>query len=298
LQIFQIDGYNLYGIEVGSYCLLIRIYTIFTDIPIMNALKRNNVVVFGDGESVMMFAHGFGCDQNMWRYVWPAFKDNYKIVLFDHVGAGNSDVSAYSYTKYDTLDGYAQDIIELSKELNISNMIFVGHSVSAIIGLIAAGIAPELFKSLILVSPSPSYINEDDYVGGFSRSEIEELLDAMSNNHLGWSMAMAPVIMGNPDRKELGTELANSFCKTDPEIAKHFAKTTFLSDKRDLLSDTHLPSLILQCSSDVIAPIEVGHYMHEHMPNSKLVIMHATGHCPNLSAPEETVAAIKAYLHG
>ncbi len=264
----------------------------------MNALKRNNVVVTGTGESVMMFAHGFGCDQNMWRYVWPAFKDDYKIVLFDHVGAGNSSLSAYSYKKYDTLDGYAQDIIEISEELNISDMIFVGHSVSAVMGLIAAGIAPGLFKSMVLVSPSPSYINQDGYVGGFSRSEIDELLEAMNNNHLGWSTTMAPVIMGNPERKELGTELANSFCKTDPEIARHFASTTFLTDKRHILPDTKVPALILQCSSDVIAPVEVGHYMHEHMPNSKLVILDATGHCPNLSAPEETVAAIKAYLHG
>ncbi|WP_316794108.1 alpha/beta hydrolase [Pedobacter frigoris] len=275
-----------------------QINVIFTDMPVMNALKRNNVVVTGTGESVMMFAHGFGCDQNMWRYVWPAFKDDYKIVLFDHVGAGNSSLSAYSYKKYDTLDGYAQDIIEISEELNISDMIFVGHSVSAVMGLIAAGIAPGLFKSMVLVSPSPSYINQDGYVGGFSRSEIDELLEAMNNNHLGWSTTMAPVIMGNPERKELGTELANSFCKTDPEIARHFASTTFLTDKRHILPDTKVPALILQCSSDVIAPVEVGHYMHEHMPNSKLVILDATGHCPNLSAPEETVAAIKAYLHG
>ncbi len=247
---------------------------------------------------MMMFSHGFGCDQNMWRFIYPAFQADYKIVMFDHVGAGNSDLSAYSYKKYDNLEGYAQDIVEIGKELNIKNMVFVGHSVNAVMGLIAAGIAPELFKSLILVSPSPSYINQDGYIGGFNKSEIEELLESLDNNHLGWSMAMAPVIMGNPDRKELGEELANSFCKTDPDIAKHFARTTFLTDKRDILEHTKIPSLILQCSNDVIAPVEVGHYMHGLMPDSKLVILNATGHCPNLSAPEETIAAISSYLHG
>jgi len=263
----------------------------------MNVIERNNVIIKGTGEKVMMFAHGFGCDQNMWRFVYPAFGADYKIILFDHVGAGSSDLSAYSYKKYNSLDGYANDIIEIANTLGVKDMVFVGHSVSAVMGLIAAGIAPELFKYLILVSPSPSYINQDDYIGGFNRAEIEELLESLNNNHLGWSMAIAPVIMGNPDRKELGDELSNSFCKTDPEIAKHFARTTFLTDKRDILQHAKVPSLILQCSNDIIAPVEVGHYMHELMPNSKLVIMNATGHCPNLSAPEETIAAINSYLH-
>ncbi|MGN8059507.1 alpha/beta fold hydrolase [Pedobacter sp. 22163] len=264
----------------------------------MNVIERNNVIVKGAGEKVMMFAHGFGCDQNMWRFVYPAFEADYKIILFDHVGAGGSDLSAYSYEKYNNLNGYAQDIVEIANTLDFRDMVFVGHSVSAVMGLIAAEIAPELFKCLILVSPSPSYINQDDYVGGFNRAEIEELLESLDNNHLGWSMAMAPVIMGNPNRKELGDELSNSFCKTDPEIAKHFARTTFLTDKRDILDKTNVPALILQCSNDVIAPVEVGHYMHRHMPGSKLVVMDATGHCPNLSAPEETIANMISYLNG
>lgn len=263
----------------------------------MSAIKRNNVVINGNGENVIMFAHGFGCDQNMWRYVYPAFQDNYTTVLFDHVGAGNSDLSAYSFQKYDELEGYAEDIVEIAKELNIKDAVFVGHSVSAIMGLIAANKAPDIFKSLILIGPSPSYINQGDYIGGFSSSEIDELLESMNNNHLGWSMAMAPVIMGNPEREELGKELANSFCKTDPEIAKHFAKTTFLTDKRDILKHTKVPVLILQCSNDIIAPLEVGHYMHKQIENSKLVVMKATGHCPNLSAPEETIAAIRSFLN-
>ncbi|MCY0969223.1 alpha/beta fold hydrolase [Chryseobacterium wangxinyae] len=263
----------------------------------MSVLKRNNVTIKGNGENVMLFAHGFGCDQNMWRYVSPAFQDNYTTVLFDHVGAGNSDLSSYSFEKYDELEGYAKDIVEIANELNLKNVVFVGHSVSALMGLIAAKIKPDLFKSLVLVSPSPSYINQDDYVGGFSRSEIEELLESLNKNHLGWSATMAPVIIGNPDRKDLNEELTNSFCKTDPEIAKHFARTTFLSDKRDILPETNIPVAILQCSNDVIAPVEVGHYMHQQIPESKLVIMNATGHCPNLSAPEETIAAIRNFLN-
>ena len=263
----------------------------------MSVTKRNNVIIKGKGKQVMLFAHGFGCDQNMWRYVTPAFEDTYQIVLFDHVGAGASDLKAYSKAKYDTVEGYADDIIEIARELNLKEMIFVGHSVSALMGIIAAQKAPELFKSLILVGPSPSYINDGDYVGGFTRPQIDELLESLDQNHLGWSMTMAPVIMGNAERKELGEELANSFCRTDPDIAKHFARTTFLTDKRNILSTSTKPALILQCSNDVIAPIAVGEYMHRNMPDSKLVIMKATGHCPNLSAPEETIAAIRDFLN-
>ena len=263
----------------------------------MNIHKRNNITIKGTGKNVIFFAHGFGCDQNMWRYVAPAFQDKYTTVLFDHVGAGNSDLSAYSFTKYDRLEGYAEDIVEIARELKISNAIYVGHSVSAVMGIIAAKMAPEIFGKLVLVAPSPSYINDEDYVGGFKRSEIDELLESMNDNHLGWSATMAPVIMGNPEREELGQELTNSFCKTDPEIAKHFARTTFLTDKRDILRDSKVPVLILQCSHDVIAPVEVGHYMHKQMDGSQLVIMNATGHCPNLSAPEETIAAIIDFLN-
>lgn len=263
----------------------------------MNITKRNNVTIRGKGEQTMMFVHGFGCDQNMWRYIVPAFEDQYRTILIDHVGAGGSDLSCYNVEKYSVLDGYASDIIEVLKDTGVTNVVFVGHSVSALIGIIAAQKAPELFDRLILIGPSPSYINDVDYIGGFTRPQIEELLDSMDNNHLGWSMAMAPVIMGNPDRKELGTELANSFCRTDPAIAKHFARVTFLTDKRSILSDTQTPSLILQCSSDVIAPLEVGHYLHKHLKQSKLVIMKATGHCPNLSAPEETINEMKKYLN-
>ena len=213
---------------------------------IMNVSKRNNVFVNGKGEQPIMFAHGFGCDQNMWRYVAPAFEEKYKVVLFDYVGAGNSDLSAFVPEKYEQLEGYADDIIEIANELELNNIILVGHSVSALISIIASKKAPELFASLVLVGPSPCYINDGDYIGGFTRSQIEELLESLDENHLGWSMAMAPVIMANPDRKELGEELANSFCRTNPSIANHFARTTFLSDKREILSSVTVPTLIFR----------------------------------------------------
>ncbi len=263
-----------------------------------NLIQRNHIVVRGEGTMPMMFSHGFGCDQNMWRLVVPAFEKDYKVVLFDHVGSGQSDLSAYSKEKYAKLDGYANDIIEIAQGLNLNNIIFVGHSVSAMIGVIAAIQNPDLFKALILVGPSACYINDGNYTGGFTKQEIDELLLSLDRNHLGWSMTMAPVIMGNPDRKELGDELSNSFCRTNPEIAKEFARTTFLSDCRHLLKANTIPALILQCSDDVIAPVEVGEYVHKSMNQSEYVLMKATGHCPNLSAPEETIAAIKNYLTG
>jgi sigma-B regulation protein RsbQ len=262
----------------------------------INNIKRNNVIVSGNGTQAMMFAHGFGCDQHMWRYVAPAFENDYKVVTFDHVGAGGSDLDCFVPEKYEQLEGYASDIVEIIRDLNMREIIFVGHSVSAVIGILAFHQAPELFKSLILVAPSPSYIDDGDYTGGFSRPQIDELLESLDNNHLGWSMAMAPVIMGNSDKQELGNELAQSFCRTDPAIAKHFARATFLSDKRWVLPSVNIPTLILQCAEDVIAPAAVGDYMHDQIAGSTLVKMKATGHCPNLSAPEETVAAIKEFL--
>jgi sigma-B regulation protein RsbQ len=262
----------------------------------LNILARNNVKISGSGTTPLLFAHGFGCDQQMWRYVTPAFEETHRIILFDHVGAGNSDLASYDETKYKDLEGYADDILEIIHALELKDVILVGHSVSAIIGIIAAIRQPALFRALVLVAPSPSYINDKDYHGGFEREEIDQLLESLDNNHLGWSMSMAPVIMGNADRKELAEELANSFCRTDPDIAKHFARTTFLSDRRELLNQCEVPSLILQCSDDVIAPATVGDYMQQHLKNSTLVRMKATGHCPNLSAPEETIRAIKEYL--
>ena len=244
----------------------------------------------------MVFAHGFGCDQNMWRLVAPAFEDRYRTILFDHIGAGESDLSAYNPTKYASLDGYADDLVELCRELGVARGVFVGHSVGAMIGILAANKAPGLFDRLVLVGPSPRYIDDGAYVGGFSAAQIDELLEFFDNNHLGWSQAMAPVIMGNPDRPELGEELTNSFCRTDPEIAKRFARTTFLSDNRADLSKVTVPCLVLQCSDDVIAPQAVGEYVHHSLADSELVLLDAVGHCPNLSAPEATITAMRAFL--
>jgi sigma-B regulation protein RsbQ len=263
---------------------------------IVSALKRNNVKVIGSGERALVLAHGFGCDQNMWRFIVPAFASDFKVVTFDQVGAGGSDLSAYSKEKYSSLQGYADDLLEICHELALENIVYVGHSVSAMIGVLAAAVYPQVFSKLVLVGPSPRYINDGDYVGGFTASQIEELLEFMDSNHMGWSVAMAPSIMGNPDRPELGEELANSFCRTDPEIAKHFARTTFTSDNRADLPRVITPALILQCSDDIIAPLAVGDYVHQHLANSRLVVMRATGHCPNLSAPDETIAAIRSFV--
>ena len=260
-------------------------------------LTRNNVHVSGNPSGQpMLFAHGFGCDQNMWRWVVPAFEKDYRIVLFDYVGSGKSDVGAYDEERYSTLDGYAQDVLDVMEALDLRDVIFVGHSVSSMIGLLAAKRAPERFNRMIMVGPSPRYINDTDYVGGFERADIEGLLDLMDRNYIGWASFLAPVIMKNPDRPELQQELEESFCSTDPKIARRFAETTFFADNRADLADAPVPSLILQCAEDAIAPVEVGNYLYRSMPGSTLRLMKATGHCPHVSHPEETIEAIQEYL--
>jgi sigma-B regulation protein RsbQ len=266
---------------------------------VANVLERNRVSVRGVPEGrPILFAHGFGCDQEMWRYVAPDFEVDHRVVLFDHVGSGKSELSAYDPEKYGTLRGYAVDVVDICRELGLTDVVFVGHSVSSMIGVLAYHLAPELFGALVMIGPSPRYVDDGEYVGGFSRNDIIGLLDALDSNHLGWSAQMAPVIMGNPDRPELGEELTNSFCRTDPEIAREFARVTFLSDNRADLTGIDVPTLVLQCSDDVIAPEAVGRYVHEHVPGSTLTHLQATGHCPNLSAPEETTSAIRAFLSG
>jgi sigma-B regulation protein RsbQ len=262
----------------------------------MSVRKRNNVKIRGRGTQPMIFAHGFGCDQNMWRWVVPAFENEYRIVLFDHVGSGASDLSAYDRARYGTLDGYTSDLLEICEAEGLTGAIFVGHSVSAIIGVLAAIRQPDRFDKLVLIGPSPRYINDDGYVGGFAREDIDGLLEYLDSNYLGWATSMAPLVMGNPDRPELGAELTASFCRTDPEIARQFARVTFLSDNRADLPKLRKPALVLQCSEDAIAPTEVGEYVNANLVDSRLVLMRATGHCPNLSAPDETVAAMKAFL--
>ncbi|MFD5099678.1 alpha/beta fold hydrolase [Streptomyces albidochromogenes] len=265
----------------------------------MDIDRRNNVTVIGNphGPAVVL-AHGFGCDQNMWRLTVPALVDDYRVVLFDYVGSGRSDLSAFSEDRYASLDGYAQDVVQVCDALDLRDATFVGHSVSAMIGVLAAGMAPERIGALVMVAPSPRYIDDDGYRGGFSAQDIDELLVSLESNYLGWSAAMAPMIMGNEDRPELGEELTNSFCATDPDMARVFARTTFLSDSRDDLKSVRVPTLVLECTQDVIAPREVGAFVHRAIPGSKLVTLDATGHCPHLSAPEATNGAITGFLAG
>ena len=262
----------------------------------LNISARNNVRSFGKGRQPMLFAHGFGCDQHMWRFITPAFENDFRIILFDYVGAGHSDLSAYNPQRYQSLEGYALDVLEIMEELQLKDVIFVGHSVSSMIGLLAALAKPEYFSDIIMVGPSPCYINDKGYTGGFERKDIESLLDTMEKNYIGWANFLAPAIMGNKDRPELGEELTESFCSTDPVIARQFAKATFFSDNRNDLPKLSVPSLILQCSEDIIAPQAVGEYVHRNVKNSQLRLMKATGHCPHMSEPEETISLIKQYL--
>jgi sigma-B regulation protein RsbQ len=258
--------------------------------------RTNNVTVTGRADGpVVMLAHGFGCDQNLWRLIVPGLAQDFRVVLFDHVGAGHSDLSAWEPGRYATLDGYADDVLRICAELELPPVVFVGHSVSAMIGVLAAVRDPARFAKLILVGPSPRYIDDGGYLGGFSQADIDELLDSLESNYLGWSAAMAPVIMGNPERPELAGELENSFCRTDPAIARAFAGTTFLSDNRSDLAKVTVPTLVLQCARDAIAPVEVGAYVHAQIPGSDLVLLPATGHCPQLSAPHATLAAIVSF---
>jgi len=259
-------------------------------------LQRNNVKVFGKGQQPMLFAHGFGCDQNMWRFITPAFEEDYKIILFDYVGAGKSDKAAYNPERYASLQGYAQDVLEICEALKLQNTVFVGHSVSSMIGLLAAIEAPRYFSRMVMVGPSPSYINDNGYRGGFEKKDIEGLLDTMEKNYIGWANFLAPAIMGRKDRPELEHEITESFCSTDPVIARRFAEATFFSDNREDLKKNTIPALLLQCSEDIIAPMEVGEYLAKNLPKSTLKVMKATGHCPHMSEPEETITLIKEYL--
>ncbi|MDX3573133.1 alpha/beta hydrolase [Streptomyces sp. ID05-47C] len=264
----------------------------------MDVHRRNCVTVTGRADGpVVMLAHGFGCDQNMWRLVVPTLERDFTVVLFDHVGAGRSDQSAWSRERYSTLDGYVDDVLTLCRELALGPVTFVGHSVSAMMGVLAAIREPEAFAGLVLLAPSPCFIDDPEagYRGGFSAGDIGELLESLDANYLGWSGAMAPVIMGNPERPELGAELTESFCRTDPDIARVFARVTFLSDNRADLAGVRVPTLVAQCSRDAIAPPEVGAFVHQQIAGSRLVTLNATGHCPQLAAPEETAAAIAAF---
>lgn len=262
-----------------------------------STLTRNNIKIFGRGTQPMIFAHGFGCDQNMWRFITPAFEDKYRIILIDHVGSGHSDHSEYDFEKYNSLNGYAQDLLEVCEELKLQRIILVAHSVSCMIGVLAAAAQPELFEKLILIGPSPRYINDQDYHGGFDSKDIEDLVATLESNFLGWSSFITPVIIGNPEKPEFSEELNQSFCSMNPKIAKHFAKVTFEGDNRADLKKVTTDSLIIQCHPDVIAPVEVGKYVHENIPKSSFDQLTASGHCPHLTAPELVISSIKNYLY-
>jgi sigma-B regulation protein RsbQ len=259
--------------------------------------KRNNVWISGEGPATLIFAHGFGCDQSMWRLTAPLFRSRFRTILFDHVGSGGSDLSAYNPVKYGSLRGYGSDVNEVLDKFAQGPTIFIGHSVSAMIGALADLEKPGRIVAHVMVSPSPCYVNDGAYVGGFERSDIEQLLVTLEENYLGWSRKMAPVIMGAPDQPALGEELTDSFCRTDPDIAKHFARVTFLSDHRADLARLSTPTLLLQCDDDVIAPLAVGEYMHRLLPKSTLRVINNIGHCPHLSAASACVASIEKFLH-
>ena len=262
----------------------------------MGVLNRNNVNIIGSGKQVIMFAHGFGCDQSMWRFVTPAFEKVYKIVLFDYVGCGKSDISQYREDRYNSLYGYALDVLEICHELDLQDVILVGHSVSSMIGMLASIQEPELFRSLILVCPSACYVNKNGYYGGFEEKDLLGLMEVMENNYVGWASFLAPLVMKNEARPELIQELEESFCSMDKEITENFARVTFFSDNRKELYDVKVPSLVLQCREDDIASEKVGEYVHNTLQNSEIYYMNATGHCPHMSHPQETIDSMKNYL--
>jgi sigma-B regulation protein RsbQ len=263
----------------------------------MDALRRNNVQISGEGSQPMVFAHGFGCDQQMWRFVAPSFQPTHRVVLFDHIGCGKSDTNAYDEMRHARLEGYADDLIDILQAADLHDVVFVGHSVSAVIGLLASLRMPERFSRLVLVGPSPRYLNDPpDYIGGFERADIDALMDMMETNMLGWASFLAPVVMGPQSSEEETQELRASFCAADPYIARRFAAATFLADNREDLARVSVPSLILQCADDAIAPMQVGQYMHEHLSGSRLKVLQVSGHCPHMTHPEQTTQAIQHYL--
>ena len=262
----------------------------------MSVQQRNDVHVIGKGPLTMIFSHGFGCDQNMWRLIAPQYVSRFRTITFDLVGAGGSDLNAYDVQKYSSLSGYADDLLEIINAFAQGPVVFVGHSVSAMVGLLAGIRAPEKFIGHVMVGPSPCYISDGDYVGGFTRDDIHSLLDTLDSNYLGWASSMAPAIMGVPNQPELGVELTQSFCRTDPDIARQFAHVTFLSDNRADLPKLQTPTLIVQSSDDFIAPVAVGEYLQRTLPNATLRVVDNVGHCPHLSAPCASVNAINDFL--
>lgn len=266
-------------------------------LEMIDVCLRNHVNIVGEGNQVIVLAHGFGCDQKMWQYIVPTLSQQYKVVLFDYVGSGQSDLKAYSIEKYNSLYGYAQDLIDVLQYYQLEDVIFIGHSISSMIGMLAAIKHPQYFKQLIMIGPSPCYLNDKDgYVGGFEKSDIDELLEMMEMNFSGWARFMAPLAMNNPDQPQFAEQLEQTFVSTDSVIARQFAEVTFFSDYRALLPSLQIPTLIMQCAEDSVVPVQVGHYLHKYIDNSTLVLMEAKGHYPHISHPDETLATILEYL--
>lgn len=262
-----------------------------------NILLRNNVRLTGKGTKTIIFAPGFGCDQTVWSAVSQKFEGDYQVVLFDYVGSGNTDINFYDSNRYSTLEGYAQDILEICATLQLTDAIFVGHSVSCMIGMLASFRHPEYFSHLIMVGPSPCYLNEPpQYTGGFQESELFGLIELMEKNYIGWANIFAATVTNNPSRPQVKQELETRFCSTDPITALNFAKATFFADNRKDLENVIHPTLIVQCSDDIIAPETVTQYTHQHIPNSVLKQLNAIGHCPHMSHPEELSNTIRQYL--
>lgn len=259
-------------------------------------LIRNNVKILGEGSQVLLFAHGFGCAQNSWKYITDAFLENYKVILFDYLGSGDSDLSQYNQKKYATLEGYACDIIDIIQALDLKNIIFIGHSVSSMIGMIAALQLPDVFKKLVFIGPSPRYLNDGDYIGGFNTGDIETIFTHIAEDYVAWSKQMAPVVMDSPFKPELSDFLQECFEATDPGVALAFAMATFKADYRDQLKNLEVPSLTLQCKNDITAPLSAGEFIHQNTPDNFLVVMKATGHFPHISAPNETISEIKDFI--
>lgn len=262
----------------------------------MSAFQRNNVRIFGTGTHSIIFAHGYGSDQQSWKAILPAFESDYRLIVFDHIGSGGSDTRQYDIDKYSTLDGYTQDLLDICRQLELRDAYFVGHSVGAMIGILAAIQCPQHFKKMVLISPSPCYINDTNYIAGFDSCDVEDLLSVMESDYQGWAYQMAPLLMGNLDRPELGQELKRSFYRNDTEISLQFARVIFNSDYRYILPRLSVPSLIAQCSLDAMAPPTVGVYMHQHLAHSQLLQLQANGHYPHLSAPEEIIEAIRTFM--
>lgn len=263
-----------------------------------DVLKRNNVKVHGEGKPVLMLAHGFGCDQNMWRFIQPDLETDYTLVLFDYCGSGKSDTSFYSKERYSSLEGFARDIVEIADALALSDVVLMGHSVSSITGLLAANARPDLFSKLVMICPSPCFLNiPPDYHGGFDRSDLEELVALMDQNYVGWARYLAPLVMGSANSPELVAELGDSFCSTDPVFAKNFAKATFFSDNREDLKRLQLPTLILQSARDTLAAQEVGEYMHDQIAHSTFRVIQAEGHCLHMTHPKDVIRELKAFVH-